>query len=59
MKLSKNMYTTSKGERKLNCYNIAIPKEIIKKTNIKEDEQLKIYAEEQKIIITVAKLEIK
>ena len=28
-KLAKNMYTTTKGERKLNCYFANIPKEVV------------------------------
>ena len=28
-KLAKNMYTTAKGERKLNCYVVNIPKEVV------------------------------
>ena len=28
-KLAKNMYTTAKGERKLNCYVVTIPKEVV------------------------------
>jgi len=50
-RLSKNMYT-SQGERKLNCYNIAIPKSIVSKAQIDDKEELKIYAEYGKIIIT-------
>lgn len=50
-KLAKNMYTTAKGERKLNCYVISIPKEIVYKTNIKEDDKIKVYAKDNKIII--------
>ena len=49
-KLAKNMYTTAKGERKLNCYVVSIPKEVVDKTNIK-DKQLNIYASDNKIII--------
>ena len=30
-KLAKNMWTNSKGERKLNCYVCNIPKEIVNK----------------------------
>ena len=48
-KLARNMYTTAKGERKLNCYVIHIPKEIVNQTNIKDN--YKIYAKDNKIII--------
>ncbi len=54
-KLAKNMWTNSKGERKLNCYVCNIPKEVVDKTNIK-DNQVKIYAKGNKIIIERANL---
>ena len=44
------MYTTSKGERKLNCYVVNIPKEVVEKTNLK-DVVLKISSKDNKIII--------
>lgn len=49
-KLAKNMWTNSKGERKLNCYVISIPKEVVNKTNL-IDKELKISAKDNKIII--------
>ena len=49
-KLAKNMYTTAKGERKLNCYVVNIPKEVVEKTNL-EDVDLKISSKYNKIII--------
>lgn len=49
-KLAKNMYTTAKGERKLNCYVISIPKEIVDKTDL-IDKDLKIYSKGNTIII--------
>ena len=50
-KLAKNMYTSLRtGERRLNCYVINIPKEIVNKTDL-EDKQLKITAIDNKIII--------
>ena len=49
-KLAKNMYTTAKGERKLNCYVCNIPKEVVEKTNLK-DANLNIIAKDNKIII--------
>ena len=39
-KLAKNMYTTAKGERKLNCYVVNIPKEVVEKTNLKDMQEL-------------------
>ena len=49
-KLAKNMYTTAKGERKLNCYVGNRPKEVVEKTNLK-DVDLKISSKDNKIII--------
>lgn len=49
-KLGKNSYTTAKGERKINCYLVNIPKEVVNKTDL-SDKELKIYAENGKIII--------
>ena len=49
-KLAKNMYTTARGERKLNCYVISIPKEVVDKTNLK-DADLKIVAKGNTIVI--------
>ena len=52
-KLSRNMYTTAKGERKLNCYGVNIPKEVVNKTDL-DGKELKIRAEGNKIIIEKA-----
>lgn len=49
-KLSKLYYMTSKGERKINCYNVQIPRKTVEQTNI-QDNNVKIYAENNKIII--------
>lgn len=49
-KFAKNMYTTAKGERKLNCYNISIPKEVVELAKLVNVE-LKITAIGEKIII--------
>lgn len=49
-KLSKLYYITSKGERKINCYNVQIPRKIVEQTNI-QDNNVKVYAENNKIII--------
>lgn len=50
-KLAKNMWTNSKGERKLNCYVCNIPKEVVSKTDILENDEIKVYSENNKIII--------
>ena len=39
-----------KGERKINCYVVKIPKEVGEKTNLK-DANLKISSKDNKIII--------
>jgi len=49
-KLSKLYYITSKGERKINCYNVQIPKKVVEQTNIQENN-IKVYAKDNKIII--------
>jgi len=49
-KLAKNIYITAKGERKLNCYVVSIPKEVVNKTNLAE-KKLIFEAKDNKIII--------
>lgn len=49
-KLRKMYYITSKGEKKINCYTVTIPKAIVEETDIANND-LKIYAKENKIII--------
>ena len=49
-KLNKNYYYNKKGEKKLNCYLVNIPKQIVDKTNI-GDNEIKISAKDNKIII--------
>lgn len=49
-KLNKMYYYTSKGEKKLNCYNIAIPKQLVEQAQLENvDIQLKV--DGNKIII--------
>ncbi len=50
-KLAKQYYYSPNGERKINCYKASISKELLKQTNIKENDQVKIYAKDNKIII--------
>lgn len=50
-KLGKNSYRTAKGEKKLNCYLIPLSKEIVAKTNITEQDELKITVKDNKIIV--------
>lgn len=49
-KLAKQMYTTAKGERKLNCFIVNIPKEVVLRTNL-IDKEIVVYAKDNKIII--------
>ena len=49
-KLNKMYYYTSKGERKLNCFYLTIPKDIVEKAKL-EDSEIIIKAENDKIII--------
>lgn len=53
-KLNKMYYYTAKKEKKLNCYYIAISKEIVNKTDF-ENKELQIKVENGKIIIEVVK----
>ena len=50
-KLAKNKYRTLGGEVKVNSYLISIPKKVVSETNIKETDNLKVRAENNKIII--------
>lgn len=50
-KLGKNSYRTRNGEVKLNCYMIALSKEIIAQTDITEKDELKITVKDNKIIV--------
>ena len=50
-KLGKNYYRTANGDKKLNCYMIPLSKEIIAKTNITEQDELKISVKNNKIIV--------
>lgn len=50
-KLTKNPYYNSKGEKKLNNYQVAIKKIIVEEAGWTGDEEIKIYTENGKIII--------
>ncbi len=54
-KLKKQIYITKKSGPKVNCYYVNISKEILAKTNITEDDNLKITAKNNKIIIEKGK----
>ena len=49
-KLNKMYYYTSKGEKKLNCYNIPIPKAVVEQAEL-ENVDIKLRVENKKIII--------
>lgn len=49
-KLNKMYYHTSKGEKKLNCYYIQIPKDLVAKTGLSETE-VQVTVKDGKIII--------
>ena len=50
-KLSKNYYYSRTGERKVNCYIVNVPKEVLQKSCIKDDDFIRVYAKDNKIII--------
>lgn len=50
-KFAKNYYYGKNGEKKLNCYMINISKEVVKQANIEENDKVKIYSKDNKIII--------
>lgn len=50
-KLAKNYYYNSKGEKKLNCYILHIPKDLLARSGISEEEEIKINVEDKKIVV--------
>lgn len=50
-KLTKQKYTTAKGERKVNCYLAMIPKKVLEESDIQEDDEIIVYEHLGKIII--------
>ena len=51
MKLTRKFYYTRKGEKKINNYLLYIPVKIAKEININENVELKLYTQNDKIII--------
>lgn len=49
-KFKKMYYYTSKAEKKLNCYYITIPKELVEKVNL-QDEEVSVKVEDDKLVI--------
>lgn len=50
-KLNKQFYYTKDGDKKINCYHILVPRTIVDATNIKDNDELKVYSKNNKIII--------
>lgn len=50
-KLGKQYYYTRNGEKKINCYKINLSRDLIKKAGIGENDILKVYTKNNKIII--------
>lgn len=50
-RLNKRYYLTSTGERKLNCYQIILPKDEVYKAGLNEKDDLIVVAEKDKLII--------
>lgn len=50
-KLVKSRYRTMSGEVKVNTYLISIPKAVVKEAKINDEDNLKIRAEGNKIIL--------
>ena len=50
-KLAKHYYITNDGQKKINCYMANIPKELVKKAGIDEDDEINIREEYGTIVI--------
>lgn len=50
-KLVKNHYYNAKGEKKVNSYFVSIPKSLVLKAGINENERVKVYCQGGKIIV--------
>lgn len=51
MKLVKQKYYNASGEEKVNCYKLNISKKYLHDAGIKENDDLEVYVEGNKIII--------
>lgn len=51
-KLIKNNYKTLKGDIKINCYKVNIPRKIIEEAGINPNKDITVKSEKNKIIIT-------
>lgn len=50
-KLAKQYWINAEGQKNVSCYKATITKEVLRKSNIQPDEEVKIYAIDNKIII--------
>ena len=53
-KLNKQKYYSAKGEAKVNCYKVNLSKFIVEASGIKDEDEIIIYAQKNKIIIEKA-----
>jgi rubrerythrin len=51
-KLNKQYYYSSKkNEKRINCYHVIVPKSVVKRAEIEEDDELAVYSEYDTIVI--------
>lgn len=50
-KLAKQYWINSKGEKNISCYKAMISKEVLRQANIESEDEVIIYAQDNKIII--------
>ena len=50
-RLAKNYYRTKEGHKRINCYMANIPKEIVKKAGLEDDDEIAIREEYGTIVI--------
>ena len=50
-KLAKHHYYMKSGEKRINCYFVPISKEMLEKSNIKEDDTINVEVVEGKIVV--------
>ena len=51
MKLVAQRYLNASGEKKVNCYKINISKKYLEEAGIKEDDDLVMYVQGDKIVV--------
>lgn len=55
MKLTKQMYYTASGEKKLNCYKVNIPKAVAERVGIDSETEIKLKTMPGMIVIVKGK----